>query len=115
MPKKIDRYDESNEMGRWRKKKLDEMFDQIVEDIENEEPSVLERMEQESDDLMTKARKESAFRNWLVSNRFIPEERLRELPTLFLDLKPPEKPPKKLATVFDIETGKPLSSQDEKN
>ncbi len=35
MPKKIDRYDESNEMGRWRKKKLDEIFDQIVEDIEN--------------------------------------------------------------------------------
>ena len=111
MSDEIDRYDESNEMGRWRRKKLDEIFDRIVEDIENEEPSVLERLEQERDDLQTKVRKESAFRNWLVSNRYIPEERLGELPTFFLDLKPP----KKMTPVFDIETGNPLSSQDEKN
>ena len=108
MSDEIDRYDESNEMGRWRKKKLDEIFDRIVEDIENEEPCVLERMEQESGDLMMKVIKESAFRNWLVSNRCIPEERLGELPTFFLDLNPPEKPPKRGAQIlkFDLKRDK---------
>ena len=106
MSDEIDRYDESNEMGRWRRKKLDEIFDRIVEDIENEEPSVLERLEQERDDLQTKVRKESALRNWLVSNRFIPEKRLRELPTFFLDLNPPEKPAKKSAQILKLDLAK---------